>query len=238
MRTALMTAALAVAVGLAPAHAPAASAADAPRPQAQRQLDMGRTFGPETSGTVNAAPKVPKPRIITKAEWGGGESSGTMRAHRPTQLTLHHEGSAKPITADHDVPKALKGQQKYGWDQKGWADIPYHYMVDLNGNIYEARNPLMSGDTNTTYDPTGHMLVCVMGNFELQTPSEKQMASVAALMAWLSDVYNIDPATLRGHMDYTPTACPGKYLQPYVASGFLEGEIRRALCAAYLGLAQ
>ncbi|PKO19347.1 hypothetical protein CVU37_03925 [candidate division BRC1 bacterium HGW-BRC1-1] len=208
---------------------------DEPRPMALRQLEMGRTFGAETSGTVNPSPRVPQPVIITKAEWGGGESSGTMRTHTPTFLTFHHEGTNKALAADHDFAKALQGLQKYGWEQKGWADIPYHYLVDVNGKIYEARDVTKVGDTNTKYDPSGHVLFCVMGNYELQTANEAQLKALVDLMAWISDKYNIDPATLRGHLEYASTACPGKYLYPYVASGFFEGEIRKALRKAYLG---
>jgi hypothetical protein len=36
-------------------------------------------------------------------------------------------------------------------------------------------------------------------------------------------------------MNYASTACPGKFLYPYVASGFLEGEIRKRIRKAYLG---
>lgn len=208
---------------------------DEPRPMALRQLEMGRSFGPETSGTVNPSPRVAKPTIITKAEWGGGESSGTMRTHKPTYLTFHHEGTNKALTEDHDFAKALRGLQKYGWEQKGWADIPYHYLVDVNGKIYEARDVTKVGDTNTKYDPSGHVLVCVMGNYELQAANMAQLTALVELMAWISDKYNIDPATLRGHLEYASTACPGKYLYPYVASGFFEGEIRKALRKAYIG---
>jgi hypothetical protein len=204
---------------------------------ALRQLGFGRDFGRDTIGHTNPAPKVSKPRIISKAEWGGGESSGTMKRHFPVRLTIHHEGSAKPLTLDKDPRQLLQNLQKWGWREKGWADIPYHYLIDLSGNIYEARDPLAAGDTSTTYDPTGHLLVSVMGNYEIQAPNELQLDAMCNLLAWLSDYYNVSPETLAGHMEYYDyTACPGKYLAPYVMSGFLEGEVRKRLRSAYHGL--
>ena len=209
--------------------------ADSPRPMALRGIDIGRKFDASTSGTINPAPKVPKPRIVTKQEWGGGESSGTMRSHFPLRLTLHHEGSGKPQLPTDDAAKELKALQAYGWKSKGWADIPYHYVIDVNGNIYEARDPMKVGDTNTTYDPSGHLLVTAMGNYELQAPTIKELDAICDLMAWLCDYYNIDPASLRGHMEYADTLCPGKTLFPYVVSGYIEGQVRSRIRDAYLG---
>lgn len=205
------------------------------RPMALRSLELGRKFDESTAGKVNPSPRVPKPRIITKAEWGASPTTAPMQSQFPNRLTFHHEGTAKALKGTEDVPKLLRDLQKWGAEAKGWPDIPYHFMVDLNGNIYEARDALKRGDTNTTYSTAGHLLVCAMGNYELQVATEKELSAIADLMAWLSDYYNIDPATLRGHMEYASTQCPGKYLYPYVASGFLEGEIRKRIRKAYLG---
>jgi len=203
------------------------------RPMAKRGLEIGRTFAPSTSGTLNPAPRVPTPAIIAKAEWGGGESSGTMRSHFPVQLTLHHVASGKPITPENDPAKDLQNLQKWGWRDKGWPDLPYHFLIDLDGRIYEGRDPRKAGDTNTKYEPAGKLLISMMGNFELQAPNVKQLTAIADLMAWGSDYYNIPPETIRGHMEFIPTGCPGKYLYPFVVSGFLEGEVRERLKKAY-----
>lgn len=206
---------------------------DVPRPMAKRNIELGRTFDASSSGTINNAAKVPKPTIITKAEWGGGESSGTMKSHFPISITFHHEGSPKPLTPNENPKELLQKLQKYGWNQKNWPDLPYHYLVDLDGNLYEGRDPMHVGDTNTKYNPAGKLLISVMGNYELQAANEKQLTKIADLMAWLCDYYNIPPDTIRGHMEYTPTDCPGKYLYPFVASGFFEGEVRKRIAKAY-----
>lgn len=219
---------------------PAFSAAETDIPQPKmRSMDrpdirIGRTFDPSTSGTINPSPRVPKPRIISKKEWGGSESTGTIRAHFPVRLTLHHVGTARPLTPEDDPTEKLKGIQIWGWTDKGWPDLPYHFLIDLDGNIYEGRDVMKVGDTNTKYDPAGHFLVSVIGNYDLQAPNEKQLAAIADLMAWGSDYFNIDPSTIASHRDYVPsTLCPGRYLYPYVYSGFLQGEVRRRLAEAY-----
>jgi len=204
-----------------------------PRPMSKKELNMGRTFGPDTSGKINENPRVMKPRIITKAEWGGGESSGTMKSHFPVSLTVHHEGSPKALTPDRDPKQLLQNLQKYGWTQKSWPDLPYHFLIDLQGNIYAGRDPMKVGDTNTSYDPSGKLLITMMGNTGIQAPNRNQLDAMVDVMAWAADYYNIDPATIKGHMEYTQTACPGKYLYPFVASGFFEGEVRARIAEAY-----
>lgn len=204
-----------------------------PRPMSLKDLALGRTFEADTSGTINSNAKVEKPRIISKLEWGGGESSGTMKSHFPVSLTVHHEGSPKPLTPSQDPKQLLQNLQNYGWSQKGWPDLPYHFLIDLQGNIYEGRDAMKVGDTNTSYDPSGKLLVTIMGNTNIQAPTKAQLDAMTSLMAWAADYYNIDPATIKGHLEYTQTACPGKYLYPYVASGFFEGEVRRRISEAY-----
>lgn len=202
---------------------------------AMREEPLGRAFDPATSGQINQATKVPKPKILTKTEWGGGEASTTLlRSHFPVFITLHHTGDNKPLTREKDPKQHLRNIQQWGWRDKKWADLPYHYLIDLDGNIYEGRDPLKVGDTNTKYDPAGHFLISVIGNYMVQAPNENQLKAIADLFAYACDYYNISPATLRGHRDVVSgTSCPGKFLYPYVTSGMLEGEIRRRLQSAY-----
>jgi hypothetical protein len=95
-------------------------------------------------------------------------------------------------------------------------------MIDLDGRIYEARPIQYPGDTNTTYDPRGHALICVMGNYENQTLSEDQLASVVDLSAWLAREYDVPPDSIRGHKDYAETLCPGKDFYRYLQDGTIQ----------------
>lgn len=64
------------------------------------------------------------------------------------------------------------------------------------------------GDTGTNYDPTGHFLVCLEGNFDSQQPTSEQFASVASLVAWASAKYGVGLDTISGHRDVASTSCP------------------------------
>ncbi len=89
-------------------------------------------------------------------------------------------------------------------------DIPYHYMIDLKGNIYETRPLKYPGDTNTDYDVRGHALICVMGNYEVQKFNKEQMKAVVDLTSFLVKKYNVNLDSIKGHKDYALTLCPGE----------------------------
>jgi hypothetical protein len=61
----------------------------------------------------------------------------------------------------------------------------------------------------------------MMGNFEVQRPSEQQLQSCVKLVAWLSQEYKIDAEHIRGHNDAAPgqTSCPGKDFDRYLKDG-------------------
>ena len=73
---------------------------------------------------------------------------------------------------------------------KGWSDIPYHYIVAPDGTVYAARPWQIPGDTNTEYQPQGHALLMLLGNFEVQYPTEAQIQATAWLLARLQTSSN------------------------------------------------
>lgn len=57
------------------------------------------------------------------------------------------------------------------------------------------------------------MGVHVCGNFEIGEPTIYQIESLAYLLGWLCEQYDLDPATdIVGHRDLMATACPGESL--------------------------
>jgi hypothetical protein len=167
--------------------------------------------------------------IITMAQWGGTPAPDSLaRKHTITTITLHHQGET--FTRDRDVPAYLRNLQNWSRREKKWIDVPYHYIVDFDGNVYEGRDIRYAGDTNTSYDPAGHALVEVVGNYEDIAPNEHQLETIVKLFAWLSRKYNVPPDSIKGHKDVAAgTVCPGKYLYPYVKSGFFRDEVKKEL---------
>ncbi len=166
--------------------------------------------------------------IVTVAQWGGTRDTLTHPVQKITHITLHHGGV--DFTKDEDPRAYLRNLQNWSRSEKKWMDIPYHYLIDLDGTIYEGRDIRYAGDTNTEYDPTGHALICVLGNYENITPTKKQLNSIVNLFTWLCLKYHLSPDVIKGHKDYSKiTVCPGKNLYAYLADGYFQRKVEKEL---------
>ncbi len=168
--------------------------------------------------------KLPEFKIIPRKAWGWTPPPFTLKPQTIKRITIHHGGIL--FKKDEDPVKYLRHLQEWSRTEKHWMDIPYHYMIDLDGNIYEARQLKYPGDTNTTYNPRGHALICVMGNYEIQKPTQRQLDALAWLCAKLALKYHVPLDSIKGHKDYAETQCPGKNLYRYLQDGSLKKLIK------------
>lgn len=155
-----------------------------------------------------------------------------FKPHVPVRITIHHEGEY--LSPDSNAAEKIKKTQVWGMGKdRNWADIPYHFMIDAHGTIFEGRNVFTAGETNTTYDPTGHLLVTLLGNFEEQEVTESQLNSLVDLLAYCCNKYQISPDTIKGHKDFAETLCPGKDLYKYLQDGSLIAKVKEVLKEKY-----
>ena len=164
--------------------------------------------------------------MVSVRQWGGTPANETLaRPHTISRITLHHQGET--FSRDRDPRQYARDLQSWSRATKGWIDVPYHYMIDLDGRIYEGRDIRFAGDTNTRYDPSGHALIEVVGNFEEVEPNAAQLAAVVNLMAQLAARYRVPVEAIRGHRDYaSDTVCPGKNLYQYLEDGYFGAQVR------------
>jgi hypothetical protein len=164
-------------------------------------------------------------QAICKSAWGGREPSGALTSHTIERMTVHHTEAV--LRTNRDAPARARAHQRFHMDDRGWADLAYHFLVDANGHVYEGRPVTAVGDTGTNYDPSGHLLVCAEGDFNRQGVSEAQVAAVADVLAWGAVTFGVDASTIRGHRDWAPsTTCPGDAFYPLISGGTLEQAVR------------
>lgn len=163
--------------------------------------------------------------IVPVSAWGGTPADAAQaRRQTITHITLHHQG--EPYTAGTDPRQYLRNLQTWSRNTKHWLDIPYHYIIDLDGHIYEGRKIEYAGDTNTEYDPLGHALIEVVGNFEEVEPNQQQLDAVVRLMAMLADKYGVTLDRIASHRDFSnQTVCPGANLYRYVQEGYFRHKV-------------
>ena len=164
-------------------------------------------------------------RIVPVAAWGGTPADAAMaRKHEITHITLHHQG--EPFPVGKDPLQYLRNLQTWSRATKRWLDIPYHYIIDLDGRIYEGRKIEYAGDTTTEYNPTGHALIEVVGNFEDVQPNQKQLDATVDLMALLAAKHKVSIDTIAGHKDHSAqTVCPGVNLYRYLQDGYFRQKV-------------
>jgi hypothetical protein len=163
--------------------------------------------------------------IVPVATWGGTPADAAQaRRHTITHITLHHQG--EPYKPGTDPQQYLRNLQTWSRNTKHWLDIPYHYIIDLDGHLYEGRQIGYAGDTNTEYDPTGHALIEVVGNFEEVEPNRQQLDAVVRLMAMLAKKYGVPLDHIASHRDFSAqTVCPGTNLYRYVQDGYFRHKV-------------
>jgi hypothetical protein len=171
------------------------------------------------------------PTIVTRAEWVARPPNHNAPnelgfAASPTEsawyvypgdlafaystVAIHHSAA---LLAANETMRSIQNEHM---DVNGWADIAYHFAIDKDGVIYEGREIGVRGASVAGHN-TGTIGVVVMGNFELESPLEVQLAALQSLLNWLARQYTL--SHLAAHGEFNPeSVCPGKYLTAHLDS--------------------
>ena len=191
--------------------------------RAQMATFLGRALG---LSPVAVPPRPVTVDVVPRGEWGAASPTGSFTNHTIDELTIHHAGTVTGVTG----PQQFQGWQGYH-QSLGWPDLAYHFIVGRDGMIYEGRPFTAVGDTATAYDPTGHLLIVVEGNFDVSTPTSAQLENVAQLVAWGSQMFDVGVADAMGHRDHAATTCPGDALYAAIHDGSLATRAQELLDA-------
>lgn len=133
------------------------------------------------------------------------EFNSLLERYVTDMIVVHHTGnpSDDDLSAE-DIHEMHQNQ--------GWAGIGYHYVIRKNGQIEQGRPDWAIG--SHAYGENWHSIgIHVSGNFEEAEPTEYQIESLAYLIGWLCEEYDLDPSVaVVGHRDLMATACPGENL--------------------------
>ncbi len=195
---------------------PTESATAAETKPAESKPSAGATHTP---AVVDESVK-PDFAILTRAEWKAHEPVADMKPNTPVIVSLHH--TATPPAPDRQLSVKMRNLQDFSQHEGNmsgnrpkpiWPDIPYHYYIDVKGDVAEGREVRFVGDTNTDYDSSGQILVALEGNFDKGHPTKEQMDTLFRMIKWLTNKYKIPADKITTHKAYVSTACPGKNLE-------------------------
>jgi hypothetical protein len=176
-------------------------------------------------------------RIVTRKEWGARAPDKTKGwdeypPGKPLPLTriiVHH-------TAGKSGSQGLSAKELQEEEfKKGYADVPYHFIITRDGTIHEGRQinvvgahaGAIEGNKDITKDPDwGSIGIVVVGNFDhpglasKEYPTPQQLESLQNLLNHLTQQYKIDPRQIQKHKEVVRggevTVCPGQELSPKV----------------------
>ena len=185
----------------------------------------GEVYLPEpVAGVEEEAPSDPRLRVLdrilprtawtrARVETATAHPLGAIRA-----LTIHHSASPQPYldTDPRAVAAYLERIRRFHVEERGWADIGYHFALDPAGRVWECR-PLRWQGAHVKDFNEGNVGIVVLGNFELQEPHLAQALVLPLLVRELRRRWAIPLSMVRTHGEWpSSTECPGERLQKEV----------------------
>ena len=192
-------------------------------------------FSPSSGGnaprTVAPASAALPDFIRPRAAWKAESPVQPYVPQTPKGVSFHHTGAV--WTGKPGPEQYLRNIQTFHTGpQREWEDIAYHYLIDLDGAVWEGRPPTVRGNPSIYYDPTGLVLISYLGDYGSQELTEPQITAGVQTAAWLIRQYGISPTTpLTGHRDHAPTSCPGSNIYKLLQDGTIPRRVQEALNA-------
>lgn len=100
--------------------------------------------------------------------------------------------------------------KRWHTQERGWSDIGYHYVIDLDGTIEPGR-PLETAGAHCTGHNANSIGICYIGGCDKDmkpkdTRTDEQKAALLLLLKYLVAKY--PGAKIYGHCDFAQKACP------------------------------
>lgn len=176
-------------------------------PSASPSLDeikltyISSTTGPSLTDIVGRVPLggpptlTPAPEAISRAEWAGPEPPFSGERQQPQRVEL---GQILAPVDDPNPLATLRALRFVSQSLLGQPDLPYHYVIDGQGNVYEARGSV--SQRIPTAD-TGTVRIGLFANAAAEGVSEATQARLIELLGWLSASYDLAADAVTGAAD-------------------------------------
>ena len=184
-------------------------------------------FRPATNGVDNCG----MPTMIGRDVWRKGLAGPTVAPScTDAEHIIVHHSAIESTTMDYT--QQVRFIYGLHTNSNGWDDIGYNYLIALDGSIYEGRDGRgVCPDDNVKgahfcAKNNNTMGICLMGDFNKETPSEAMINSLIKLTSWKLKKEGINPyavlefpkgtanqmPVIVGHRDGCNTECPGSLL--------------------------
>ena len=162
----------------------------------------------------------PPLQAIARSNWTkGGPIRSRIRAMAPiNRITVHHEGSTPVYFNDaRSTAARLEMIRRYHTNERHWADIGYHYIIDRAGRLWQGRELRYQG-AHVKYHNPSNIGIMVLGNFNKQRPTKQQTQKLHQTLSRLTRTYRVATQQIFTHRELGPTTCPGTSLQAFMVA--------------------
>lgn len=187
------------------------SEANTPRPHDDDQPLYVSPDAPAANGALAG--------VISRTKWAKGKPRPARMnpLGAVKRITVHHDAEYSSATSQSACAARLDSIRRYHQDSRGWGDIGYHYVIDRAGRVWEGRPIAYQGAHVKNRNENNIGVVC-LGNFDLQTPTTAQLASLNKHLRVLMQKHRVPVRYLYTHQELGKTACPGRALQAHMVS--------------------
>lgn len=121
-------------------------------------------------------------------------------------LIVHHTATPTWTT--------VESIRNYHVVDRGWSDIGYHYLIDMNGCIRLGRPEWRIG-AHCKGKNKMSIGIAVIGHFMHYDISEVHIRALSSLIGDLQHRY--PDAEVKKHSDFARTLCPGMFLERWLS---------------------
>ena len=163
------------------------------------------------AATAQPAPTaVPPPNIIDIVDTLPRSSDLSNQYPQRTlaqirHLVIHHTGTDDSAL----TPQAMADFQIKD-PKHQWPGIGFHFFIAADGTTYQT-NRMETACYHVPHHNADSVGIVLAGQFSGKSPSPAQLASTAALLAWLVQELRLPPDSIIGHSEFSDqdTDCPG-----------------------------
>ena len=178
--------------------------------------------------TRNKKADCDKPITIPQSQWRAGlpEPDSGRNAVVVKHCIIHHSAGSN---TDTNYLNTVRNIYLLHTQSNGWDDIGYNFVIAPNGVIFSGRDAQGVADEDNIQGAHfcakngGTMGVCLLGNYNLISPTPSMQNSLNDLLSWKLHKEDIaatasfphptglddDLGSIAMHRDGCPTACPG-----------------------------
>ena len=164
--------------------------------------------GPYSPGTFNYS------GLVQRSSWSRGNPVPSLmdRMVPINRVTVHHDGMTSFTTTAQSAAAARIEAIRRAHRGQNWGDIGYHFLIDPSGRVWEGR-PLAWQGAHVKNNNEGNIGICVLGNYERQRVTDRQVYALDNFLASTMRQYGIAKNRVYTHRELRSTACPGRSLQ-------------------------